>query len=633
MSNAKNVNEHGNHEGSFTQGVGGWAEYTVHMTETTDTVRHDIVPPPGKVIPVIFLPGVMGSNLRMTKRRQKDLERSCNRSWMPDAFTATDAISGEGLAGWFKNATPAQRQLNFDPAETEVQYYHYTENKERFDPDGAVTKASDLRHKNVPDSLAPIPPLLGHFTSFPPDPAEAALRKQRKFASVAQVARWRGWSDVYFSGAYGIMLRTAETYLNNMVTKGTIGSRWKPRAPNALPGPRLGGTVSDLLQKNPKEFGASAGDPISANELRRIADCWYPVHAMGYNFIQSNADSAVSIADRIRGLARGYRSRGFKCDEIIIVTHSMGGLLARALIHPAYGKMLADESLKVLGIYHNVMPTIGAAGAYKRMRFGFRENDNFTPAGYAAGVAAQILAPDGQHATAILANAPAPLEMMPGRAYGKGWLKVIDNAGKELWSWPKREESALESIYLLPAQSWWRLINPNWVNPALKSEKKGGGYTNVLRRLSSAVNFLDSIESTFHPTTFASYCSAQNQASYGEIVFKAMSTGGRNIDHDGNFLPWSSPETWKLLTDDAKGKLTVQAGQRVITLTLQPPTAAGDQTVPAMRSAMHIKGFLFEHGKNDAGYEHQSSYADPKVLASMLYSIVKIAQTGNWTEK
>ena len=66
MSDANNLNEHGNHEGELTLGVGGWAEYTVHMTETTDTIRHDIVAPPDKVIPVIFLPGVMGSNLRMS---------------------------------------------------------------------------------------------------------------------------------------------------------------------------------------------------------------------------------------------------------------------------------------------------------------------------------------------------------------------------------------------------------------------------------------------------------------------------------------------------------------------------------------------------------------------------------------
>jgi hypothetical protein len=64
--------------------------------------------------------------------------------------------------------------------------------------------------------------------------------------------------------------------------------------------------------------------------------------------------------------------RGF-ANLVIIVTHSMGGLLGRALLHPGYGNMLNDKNVKILGIYHNVMPTMGAASAYKRMRFGFQK--------------------------------------------------------------------------------------------------------------------------------------------------------------------------------------------------------------------------------------------------------------------
>ncbi|MBC7636733.1 MAG: hypothetical protein H7251_14130, partial [Acetobacteraceae bacterium] len=591
MSNAKNLNEHGNHEGEFTLGVGGWAEYTVHMTETTDTIRHDVVVPPDKVIPVIFLPGVMGSNLRMSKARQARLERNDNRAWRPDDIGKTDVVRGEGFGGWFKNASPAQRQLDFDPNETEVEYYHYTESKGRFDPQGAETIASDARHQNVPDGLAPIPPLMGHVFSFAADPQADALNKQRKFATVAQVARWRGWSEVLFAGAYGAMLKTTERYLNNIVRKGVIGPLWKARPHDALPGAaRDGGELTDLLLQDPQKFGALFAAPLSASDLKQVAPCWYPVHAMGYNFIKSNGKSAVAIADRIRGLVKGYQKRGLKCDEVIIVTHSMGGLLARALIHPQYGNLLNDKDVKVLGMYHNVMPTMGAASAYKRMRFGFRENDNLTLPGYVDGLTAQVLGVDGPNATAILANAPAPLEMMPGRAYGREWLKVTDSWGKVLWSWPRGTDTALDSIYLQPPNAWWRLINPDWVNPGDVSEEKGGGLKNVRQRLKMASEFLQSIESTFHPITYASYCASPDQASYGEIVFKATLTGGSEVDRNGKFIPWASPETWELLSDDGKGKLTAKAGARVMTLQLQPAAEAGDQTVPSRRSASLIKG-------------------------------------------
>lgn len=626
MSNDNDLNEHGNHQGEFTQGVGGWAEYTVYMTETKDTVRHDVKVPPGKVIPVIFLPGVMGSNLRLSAKRQDELDRPDNRAWRPDDIGTVDVIAGNDIGNWFKNATPAQRQLDFDPNETEVEYYHYTESKDRFDPDGAVTKASDARHQNVPDSLGSIPPLMG--SRWVPFAAEPKIDPKRKFATIAQVARWRGWSEVLFKGAYGEMLQTSERFLNNIMAQGKIAKAWKVDTKdyvggdvNGLPHP----VVSRLLRQSPKAFGAAAGAPIADADLIKIAPCWYPVHAMGYNFIKSNGESAVVIAERIRGLVAGYKKRGFKCDEVIIVTHSMGGLLGRALIHPKYGNMLNDKDVKILGIYHGAMPTIGAAGAYKRMRFGFKESW-----GPAASYEAKVLGRDGEHATAILANAPAPLEMMPGAAYGPNWLKIVDHFDELMCSWPNATGNALDDIYLKPAKAWWRLVNPLWVNPGNILEKNGGGIHKVYKRLKAASQFLSSIETTFHPVTYASYCASPEQITYGEVVFKITNVVGNRYDSKG-LVPWPPVDTWTLLSDDKVGELTVQAGQCAITLTLQPSKAVGDGTVPAGRSAQHIKGMLFEHGKEKGkGYEHQNSYADPQVLASLLYSVVQIAKTAKW---
>jgi hypothetical protein len=625
MNDGKNLNDHGNHQGEFTQGVGGWAEYTVHMTETTDTVRHDVTLPPGKVIPVIFLPGVMGSNLRMSKVRQEQLKRPDNRAWRPDDMVTKsgklDVALGTGLGGWFKNATPRQRQLDFDPNETEVEYYHYTEEKGRFDPQGKETLSADALHQNVPDSLDAIPPLLGAR----PRLTESA--NQRKTETPAQIARWRGWSEVLFDGAYGEMLKTAELFLNNIVTKGKISPFWQSMPTDPETGKPLlsvpGRALTHLLMQDPRAYGATSGAAISDVDLKKMAPCWYPVHAMGYNFLRSNGESAKVIAKRISGMVKGYQQRGFKCSEVIIVTHSMGGLLARALIHPSYGNLLANSSVKVLGIYHNVMPTIGAAGAYKRMRFGFQEKD-----GCVAKLEARVLGIDGQHATAILANAPAPLEMMPGAAYGKDWLKVVDGANRTLWSWPRGEGTALDSIYLKPDQAWWRLINPKWVNPGNVAAEKGGGVKEVYRRLERAAEFLQSIENTFHSKTYASYCASSERLSYGEVVFKTFDPAGGKV-FDGRAVPLPPAESWILLTDDKKGRLTVQAGQRVLDLRLQPANAPGDETVPSSRSAKHIVGNHFVHEK-DKGYEHQDSYADPQVLASMMYSIVQIAKSAKW---
>jgi hypothetical protein len=631
MSDKSNLNERGNYQGHFTQGVGGWAEYTVNMTEIGDTVRHDVVVPPGKVIPVIFLPGVMGSNLRMSKKLQnnKELKRSDNRAWRPDdLMSATgqmDVVGGFGMGNWFKNATPAQRQLVFDPNETEVEYYHYTESKNRFDPDGKETLAADARHQNVPDGLSPIPPLIGSQQAV----YETKGAKSSK-ATPAQIARWRGWSEVLFDGAYGEMLKTTEHFLNNMIMPVQLNPCWQknPTSPNTLQPIKRSdwkyGNISELLLGDPKHLGASSGAPLDEKDIKKISKCWYPVHAMGYNFLQSNAESAIVISERIRGLVTGYQKRGFKCDEVIIVTHSMGGIVARALLHPDYGNMLNNQSAKILGIYHNVMPTMGAGSAYKRMRFGFLDKP-----GKIEQIKAKTIAINGEHATAILANTSAPLELLPGAAYGKAWVKVIDESGKTLWSWPGNNETALDSIYLQPEDVWWRLINPKWVNPANANKKNGGGLENVQNRLRQAAKFLNSIENTFHPNNcYASFCASRERVTYGEVVFKTQDF----LWQPGKIrkaLP--PPETWKLLADDARGTLTVQAGEQKLFLLLQPPNAPGDETVPSERSARLIKGTLFVHGETKGeSYEHQASYSDPKVLASMLYSIVQIAKTAKW---
>ena len=271
------------------------------------------------------------------------------------------------------------------------------------------------------------------------------------------------------------------------------------------------------------------------------------------------------------------------------------------------------------------MPTLGAASAYKRMRFGFQEKS-----GPLNTLAAQVLAIDGEHATAILANTPAPLEMMPGMAYGQEWLKVVDASDKLLWSWPRDNESALEGIYLQPANAWWRLINPSWVNPANIPLNKGGGIDNVMQRLKDASALLKEIEKIFHPNTYASYCASKEFLSYGEITFKVIE--GLEIKKSANQENTTPPPNkWRLLTDDAKGNLTIQAGTRVLKLKLQPANSAGDETVPSDRSAKHIPGKKFVHGeKAGTGYEHQNSYTHPNVLASMLYSIVQIAKTAKW---
>lgn len=53
-------------------------------TPTEDRAPQKMIVPPRRVIPIVFLPGIMGSNLRVSDQRQKELGNSNNSVWLPD---------------------------------------------------------------------------------------------------------------------------------------------------------------------------------------------------------------------------------------------------------------------------------------------------------------------------------------------------------------------------------------------------------------------------------------------------------------------------------------------------------------------------------------------------------------------
>ncbi|WP_229204468.1 hypothetical protein [Duganella sp. CF458] len=70
--------------------------------------------PPKRVIPIVFLPGIMGSNLRLSAERQQHLNKGNNIAWRPDRLNEVTE---------FLEAAPIRRQLQLDPRTTEVDSY------------------------------------------------------------------------------------------------------------------------------------------------------------------------------------------------------------------------------------------------------------------------------------------------------------------------------------------------------------------------------------------------------------------------------------------------------------------------------------------------------------------------------
>ncbi|MDH6591112.1 hypothetical protein M2165_001001 [Variovorax sp. TBS-050B] len=579
----------------FSLGIGGFAEVAAVTTPVADTRKIHVRVPPGKLIPIVFLPGIMGSNLRLSRDRQRQLRRSDNRSWRPDDL-------GDAFAR--RNDSAAQRQLRLDPDEVEVDRYNVTDHgASRFDATGDETLSSDQRHDNVPHNLGNVSKLL---MSDPVADPNHPLASNRQSFTAAQKARARGWSEVMF-GSYGDILQRMERQLNDMLQ--AEGNQMKPS-----PAWAAAGHSEALVGRDPASFGAERGEPLSEADLQKIGDCWYPVHAVGYNWLKSNGEEAKALAPKIDKLIQTYNENGFNCPGVILVTHSMGGILARALIHPDYGKLKS----KVLGIVHGVMPTTGAAAAYKRLRAGFEAGGLFD---FQANIVQHVLGETGEKVTAVLANAQGGLELLPATAYGTQWLQVQDRGGRSLIRLPQAD--AMNEIYTLGPQKWWRLINPAWIDPAGQARMpttNGGkaedqiGSEATMERVREAMRFADKIQDTFHDQTYAHYGNDPHQLAWNNLIWRVV---------DGDAAKAGNPLSWTLISEDGTGTLWVQGANRTqLELRLERPNSSADGTVPVQRSAERVQAKI---KFAQTGYDHQGSYKHPAATAATLYGIVRIA--------
>lgn len=420
--------------------------------------------------------------------------------------------------------------------------------------------------------------------------------------TMEQKAMERGWGEILFS-SYGRILTECEQALNS-------NRPWM---------------LAHVLNTDPAKWGAAPQTPmkpLTDDEFKKAtAGCWFPVHAMGYNWLISNHDSARLVSARINALIAKYQKK-YQCEKVVLVTHSMGGLLARALMHPAIGNLQSA----VLGVVHGVMPATGTPAAYKRMRAGTDEGS------FGVSVSAKVLGNYGTEVTAVLANAQGGLELLPSRQYGNGWLQIYHN-DELLESLPANNDPYGE-IYLLE-KGWYRLIRQSWINPARQPNRNFERTRELIR---SAGAFHDAIANTYHPLSYGHYGAEASRPSWGKVRWE-VGKKYRGVDWD----------TLAIQTDNEQGELELFDNREDVVLQdgttprkalknegsfpvkIAPNIGPGDQTVP-VRSAEHqlISG-KFSGVFIQAGYEHQDSYKSLPAIYSTIYSLLRIISTMKWS--
>ncbi|WP_213953818.1 hypothetical protein [Variovorax sp. dw_954] len=548
------------------------------LTPTQEKRGQVMAVPPKRVIPIVFLPGIMGSNLRMSKERQETLKKKNNIAWRPERKAEAAALIGADLE---------TRQLQLDPLSTEVDIYDPETN-----PTGDKEKSADQRHDNAKATFKLNVGIDTPLLMEDPPTAQPRKTKERK-------ARERGWGEIYF-GSYRELLEMCEERLNAIYSSGNLDPWWKDN---------LLGVSPVKWQANPQP----ALQPLTDDDLKKIAkDCWYPVHAMGYNWLQSNQDSGLKLASRIAALVERYNKEwGFECKKVILVTHSMGGLAARAVIHPEIGGLQGQ----ILGVVHGVMPAIGAGAAYKRMRCGFEDSP--------VSIVPKVLGNEGSEVTVVLGNAPGGLELLPSQAYGNEWLHIRCGSQPSI-DLPKHGDP-YEEIYKL-RNEWYGLLREQWLNPA---NVRFAGVDRTHGYLDDAKTFHNRIANTYHPQSYAHYGADDAHRAWHHVVWQVDSrstvpnVSALRIHFDGEMGEMGMK---------AEGAST-RVGHRtteIVPVKLVPASDPGDQTVPAHSADHQLRSGVFKGIFRQTGYEHQDSYKDAGALHSTLYSLVRIAQSMDW---
>lgn len=544
---------------------------------TSFTPRAMAVLMPRHVIPVIFLPGVMGTNLRMTK------EADPNQA---PAWTVPNGTV-QSLREVFsrQKQLPKDRQLQLTPWRTEV------------DDTGKVSLSNST------------------------------------YTLTEKEARRRGWGELHYD-SYGVVLAELERSLNDQYQDPGKGDKklpvWEIAQTLKKPGQRLPPSGEGDTPPEPEPIDVrKVWNPIKGeiaaltdDEFKQVNGFYFPVWACGFNWLDSCEASAQRLMKKIDEALAWYDKSNYFIGQgkVIIVSHSMGGLVTRRAAQQAQSK--------ILGVVHSVQPVSGAPVVYRRFRAGTEVDGFFDIAGAAA---ATIIGWDAADITCVMANAPGPMELLPTKQYPAGWLNVeLEVKGKreKLFSLP--ESDPYEEIYSLRVQDvWWGMVDETLIDPAeLAKTRKKTPIEMYRDALTAAMDFHDQVQLECHPNTYAHYGSDADQVSFGSVHWVTRTTVPEDMRARLKGMQVASGSWTKL------GEVTLGEGDKAIKFKpankanpkSDDDANAGDGTVPNPSGAVIQNSDGAAHVFRMKGFDHQHSYCDPDVLNNVMYCIAKITQ-------
>lgn len=507
-----------------------------------------------------MVPGIMGSNLRANTQRTIPQNSALNPgapAWRPP----NGLRAGLAEAKAWNGRDPALRQKILDGDTIEV------------DDTGTI----DLPH-------------------FWDGMEEGQLR-----------SRW--WGEVHWD-SYGDLLCELQSKLNTTFVTQSAGKKQQPNS-----------HWEAVMNYDLGKWNAVDLQHLTLAELDKFAQYQYPVYACGYNWTQSNELSGDRLKNRVMDIIKFWTDRKFDCKQVILVTHSMDGLVGRAC-----AKQIPDN---IAGVVHAVMPALGAPLAYRRMACG---TESSSPSAgkidtIAMGKFAEIAGDTAAKTTPTMATASGALELLPNHLYPSPWLLAsVKKSDGKIEDICHLQHTNIYDLYR-DFTAWFRAIDPALADPAGKyvTGEDNGVEDAIKRAVNQAEKFHTKVLDTYyHSNTFAYYGADEEHLSFGKfrwltkdemaakapynLLLPAGTLLGANYD---GARPIAMPKN-----SSAKG--------RSFDFYPAAQDAPGDGTVSAQSGdgpRGKIKGIF-----RTVGFDHQGSYKNRHMLKLTYHLIARIVQ-------
>jgi adenylate kinase family enzyme len=250
-----------------------------------------------------------------------------------------------------------------------------------------------------------------------------------------------------------------------------------------------------------------------------------------------------------------------------------------------------------------------------------------------------VIGSDGKKVTAVFAQSPGALQLLPSEEYGPKWLNITQS-GRTVASLPVSDP--YEEIYLQRGK-WWGLIREEWLSPA---DGKAIGWDKFAKNVKLAKAFHRKIAKHYHSRTYVFYGGGDDKSSFSNILWQTKK--GVQPASDGEFVSEADVpnlNSSRVRTDGSNnlyvgGEAVVEASlggdapkTRITEMSFWEIRCAsrdsnGDGTVPARsgRAPRQASGKNVLQQFEIAGIQHEPAYRDYPITQQVTYyAVTKLA--------